>query len=104
MIHDGTIYDEYLGLDYRVAYELNLYFYTLRDILKWAMARGFHTYRSTPLNYDPKLHLGCQLVPLDLYVMHTSTLINPIFRRALHFLQPTKHDPVLKQFANAREL
>lgn len=104
MVHDGTIYDEYLGLDYRVAYELNLYFYTLRDILKWATARGFHTYCSTPLNYDPKLHLGCELVPLDLYVMHTSAFINPIFRRALHFLQPTKHDPILKQFPNAREL
>lgn len=104
MVHGGTIYDEYLGLDYRVAYELNLYFYTLRDILTWAMARGFHSYCSTPLNYDPKLHLGCELVPLDLYVMHTSAFINPIFRHALYFLQPTKHDPVLKQFANAREL
>ena len=56
------------------------------------------------MNYDPKLHLGCELVPLDLYVMHTGTLINPLFRRALRFLQPTKHDPVLKQFANAHEL
>jgi predicted N-acyltransferase len=104
LIHDGTIYDEYLGLDYSVAYDLHLYFYTLRDILSWAMNEGLRAYCSTPLNYDPKLHLGCELVPLDLYVMHTGTLINPIFRRALRFLQPTKHDPVLKQFANAHEL
>jgi predicted N-acyltransferase len=104
MIHDGTIYDEYLGLDYAVAYDLNLYFYTLRDIISWALAQGLHAYCSTPLNYDPKLHLGCKLVPLDLYVMHTASFINPFFRRALRFLQPTKHDPVLKQFANADEL
>ena len=45
----ATIYDEYLGLDYRVAFDLNLYFYTLRDILRWAMARGFHSYCSSPL-------------------------------------------------------
>jgi hypothetical protein len=32
MVHDGTIYDEYLGLDYSVALDLHLYFYTLRDI------------------------------------------------------------------------
>ena len=104
LVHNGTIYDEYLGLDYRVAYELNLYFYTLRDIITWALGQGLHSYCSSPLNYDPKLHLGCELVPLDLYVMHTGPLINPLFRRALRFLQPTKHDSVLKQFANAHEL
>jgi predicted N-acyltransferase len=104
LVHDGAIYDEYLGLDYRVAFDLHLYFYTLRDILRWALAQGLHSYYSSPLNYDPKLHLGCHLVPLDLYVMHTGALLNPIFRRALHFLQPTKHDPVLRRFANAHEL
>lgn len=104
LVHDGTIYDEYLGLDYSVAYHLNLYFYTLRDILTWALEQGLRSYYSSPLNYAPKLHLGCDLVPLDLYVMHTATLLNPVFRRALHFLQPTKHDPVLKQFPNANEL
>ncbi len=104
LIHDGTIYDEYLGLDYNVAFNLNLYFYTLRDIITWALDQGLHSYCSSPLNYAPKLHLGCELVPLDLYVMHTTTLLNPVFRRALRFLQPTKHDPVLKQFANAHEL
>ena len=104
LVHDGTIYDEYLGLDYRVAFDLNLYFYTLRDIITWALEQGLHSYCSTPLNYDPKLHLGCELVPLDLYVMHTGALLNPIFRRALGFLQPTRHDPILRQFANAHEL
>ena len=104
LVHDGTIYDEYLGLDYRVAFDLNLYFYTLRDIITWALDHGLHSYCSSPLNYDPKLHLGCELVPLDLYVMHTGALLNPIFRRALHFLQPTRHDPVLRQFVNAHEL
>jgi predicted N-acyltransferase len=104
LVHNGTIYDEYLGLDYRVALELSLYYYTLRDIISWALAQGLRSYCSSPLNYDPKLHLGCELVPLDLYVMHTGLLINPLFRRALRFLQPTRHDPVLKQFANAHEL
>ncbi len=104
LVHDGTIYDEYLGLDYRVAFDLNLYFYTLRDIITWALEQGLRSYCSSPLNYHPKLHLGCELVPLDLYVMHTATLLNPIFRRALQFLQPTRHDPVLRQFSNAHEL
>ncbi len=104
MVHDGTIYDEYLGLDYSVAYDLHLYFYTLRDIIRWSLAQGLQTYCSSPLNYDPKLHLGCDLVPLDLYVMHTGAFLNPIFRRAIKFLEPTRHDPVLRQFPNAHQL
>ena len=104
LVHDGVIYDEYLGLDYRVAFDLHLYFYTLRDIISWAIGQGLHSYCSSPLNYDPKLHLGCLLAPLDLYVMHTGAILNPLFQRALRFLQPTRHDPVLQQFPNASEL
>jgi predicted N-acyltransferase len=104
LIHDGKIYDECLGLDYTVALDLHLYFYTLRDVLIWAMQHGLKEYRSGPLNYDPKLHLGCKLMPLDLYVMHTRAFLNPIFCRVLKYLEPTRHDPVLRRFPNANEL
>lgn len=104
LVHDGTIYDDYLGLDYRVALDLHLYFYTFRDIIRWALAQGLERYRSSPLNYHPKLHLGCDLYPLDLYVQHTSAWLNPIFRPALKFLEPTRHDKVLKRFRNADQL
>ena len=100
-VHGDTIYDEYLGMDYRVALDLHLYFYTLRDIISWALEQRLRYYCSTPLNYDPKLHLKCHLVPLDLYVRHRVRLVNPIFRRAAKFLEPTRHDPVLRQFPNA---
>src|ERR1043166_2059961 len=62
-----TIYDECLGLDYGVALDLPLYFYTMRDVISWAIAQGLRWYVSGPLNYDPKLHLRHELAPLDLY-------------------------------------
>jgi predicted N-acyltransferase len=104
LVHDGTIYDDYLGLDYRVALDLHLYFYTLRDILSWSLTSGLKRYRSSPLNYQPKLHLGCDLFPLDLYVRHTNPVLNMVFGPVLKFLEPTRHDPVLKRFRNADEL
>jgi predicted N-acyltransferase len=104
MVYGGTIYDDYLGLDYSVALDLHLYFYTLRDILSWALEQGLESYCSSPLNYHPKLHLGCDLLPLDLYVMHTGVLLNPLFRRAVKLLAPTRHDPVLQKFPNADQL
>ncbi|MEP6956513.1 MAG: GNAT family N-acetyltransferase [Chthoniobacterales bacterium] len=104
LVHNGVIYDDYLGLDYAVALDLHLYFKTFRDILTWSLAQGLTSYRSSPLNYRPKLHLGCSLLPLDLYVMHTRGWLNAIFCHALTFLEPTRHDPVLQQFPNAHEL
>jgi hypothetical protein len=104
LVCDAKIYDECIGLDYSVALDLHLYFYTLRDILSWALEQGLKYYYSNPLNYEPKLHLDCELAPLDLYVIHTNPLLNPIFRRLIKYLGPTRHDPVLARFPNADQL
>jgi predicted N-acyltransferase len=104
LVCGDAIYDECLGMDYSVALKLSLYFYTLRDVLAWAIEHCLKYYYSTPLNYEPKLHLHCELVPLDLYVRHASSLINPIFGRFVKCLGPTRHDPVLRRFANADQL
>jgi predicted N-acyltransferase len=104
LVCDDAIYDECIGLDYSVALDLHLYFYTLRDIVSWSLQQGLKYYYSNPLNYGPKLHLRCELVPLDLYVMHTNALLNPIFRRMIRYLGPTRHDPFLRRFPNADQL
>ena len=104
LVHGDKIYDDYLGLDYQVALDLHLYFHTFRDIVSWSLQQGLKIYRSSPLNYHPKLHLGCDLFPLDLYVTHTAAWLNPVIRQALRFLEPTRYDAVLKRFRNANEL
>ena len=104
LVCDDTIYDECLGLDYAVAFDLHLYFYTMRDVIRWAIDQQLRFYCSGPLNYDPKLHLGHELAPLDLYVLHTRPLLNWIFRFAVKYLEPTRHDPILKKFPNADQL
>ena len=100
MVHDGTLYDNYLGLDYAHALDLHLYFVTIRDLIAWGIAERLHTYYSTPLNYDPKLHLRFDLAPLDLYVRHVNGFFNVFFRRIAPLLEPTRYDPFLRRFAN----
>jgi predicted N-acyltransferase len=104
LVCGDAIHDECIGLDYSVALDLHLYFYTLRDIISWALQQGLKYYYSNPLNYEPKLHLDCELVPLDLYVRHTSALLNPIISRVIKYLGPTRHDPVLQRFPNVDQL
>ena len=104
LVCGDIIYDECLGLDYNVALDLHLYFYTLRDVIRWAIDHRVRYYCSGPLNYDPKLHLGHELAPLDLYVLHTRPLFNRIFRSVVKYLEPTRHDPILRRFPNADQL
>jgi hypothetical protein len=104
ILQGDTIHAEYLGLDYAVALDLHLYHYTFRDIINWGIAGGYKWFRSSSLNYDPKLHLRYQLDPIDLYVRHTSTICNSVFSRILPWLEPTRYDKTLKKFANYDEL
>lgn len=104
LIQGDTLYGEYLGLDYSIALKLHLYFYVMRDIISWAIANKFKAIVSTSLGYAPKLQMRHVLEPLDLYIRHTSPLLNAVFRRVLPLLGPTRNDPVLTKFPNHGDL
>jgi hypothetical protein len=72
--------------------------------MTWAIANGYKRYLSTGLNYDPKLHLRFRLSPLDLYVRHTSRIINVALMWMLPLLGPTRYDKTLSRFSNYAEL
>ena len=104
MLEGEDFFAEYVGFDYQVALKLHLYHYCVRDMISWAIAHGFKTFRSSALNYDPKLHLRHRLDPIDLYVRHVSPLANLILKRVLPIIEPTHSDPILRMFPNYSEL
>ncbi len=104
MIHETAFYAEYIGLDYDVAIDLHLYHWMYRDMVSWAIANGYKEFRSSGLNYDPKLHFRHLLDPMDLYVRHTSGIMNRALKVLLPILEPTKHDATLHKFSNYHEL
>jgi len=104
MVQGDALYAEYVGFDYEVALDLHLYHYAVRDMISWAIANGYKWFRSSPLNYDPKLHLRHSLDPVDLYVRHTSKLANLVLQRLLPLLAPTRYDKTLPKFSNYDEL
>jgi hypothetical protein len=104
MFEGDAFYPEYVGFEYSVALQVHLYHYVVRDMIAWAIDHGFVRLRSSGLNYDPKLHLRHRLDPIDLYVRHGSPAINLLLKRLLPWIEPTRHDPVLKRFPNYDEL
>jgi Acetyltransferase (GNAT) domain len=96
-IWNGTLYDNDIGLDYAVAYELNLYYVTFRDLLNWALTNGLRRYASAPFSYDPKLRLRLKPQPVDVYVKHISPWLNPLIKLFAVLFEPTRTDPVLRR-------
>lgn len=103
-IQADNICHEYVGFDYSVAFDLNLYYRVFHDIIEWAIANHYKRFYSGSLSYDPKWHLRQSLYPVDLYVRHTSGLINAGLKRLLPLMEPTRSDPILPQFHNYNEL
>jgi hypothetical protein len=104
MLQADAFYAENIGLDYGCAFDLHLYHYAYRDMVSWAIDHGYQEFRSGSLNYDPKLHFRHALDPIDLYVRHTSTLVNAALKLLLPALDPTRYDKTLKKFANFDQL
>ncbi|EAQ35722.1 hypothetical protein NB311A_12899 [Nitrobacter sp. Nb-311A] len=104
MVEGDEIFAEYIGLDYHFALDLHLYHYVSRDVISWAMAHGYKRFRSSGLNYDPKLHLGHRLDPIDLYVRHVSPVANWIMRLVLPWIVPVRYDATLRKFASYRQI
>jgi hypothetical protein len=73
-------------------------------MVSWAIANGYKEFRSSGLNYDPKLHLRHLLDPIDLYVRHTSAILNTALKRLLPLLEPTRYEKTLRKFPNYDEL
>jgi len=104
LLQGDELWDEYIGLDYSVALDLHLYFYTFRDTVQWAISQGYKWYCSSALNYEPKARLGSELIPLDLYVSHTSAVLSLVLRLVLPWLEPTRNDMSLRKFPNFANL
>ena len=104
LVHDGAMHHLNIGFDYAVSLDLQLYYVTMRDLFRWAVDHGLKRYETGQLNYDPKLHFRMRLAPLDLYSRYSSPLLNPLFKLALGFLQPVRHDPTIQRFPNTEEL
>ncbi|MGY2806826.1 hypothetical protein ACVIHF_003556 [Bradyrhizobium sp. USDA 4506] len=104
MVEGDSLFWEYVGLDYAVALDLHLYYYTIRDMMNWAIANGYRWLRSTGLSYEPKFRMRHDLDPLDLYVRLRSPLPNAIFRLLLPWIVPARYDKTLRKFANYHEV
>lgn len=93
---EDTLIDEFLGMDYSVAYQYSLYFITFRDIITWCIENGIKKYGSGAMAYETKRRLGHTFIPLFIYASFTNKFLNRFIKLIAWFLRPENFDQGLK--------
>jgi predicted N-acyltransferase/multidrug transporter EmrE-like cation transporter len=96
LVSGGTLIDEYIGMDYTLAYQYHLYYVTFRDVFNWCLQNNVKTIQGGSLNYDPKKRLDFVFVPQSIFLKHKNSFLNFFFGILCKILQPDNFDPVLK--------
>jgi len=85
-IHGDLLIDKFIGFDYAVSHEYNLYFISWCYNIQWCLENSIHHYQVGQTDYAPKTHMGGRLIPLYAYVKHTNTAVNLLLRILSRFL------------------
>jgi predicted N-acyltransferase len=96
VLHDGQrLLDKFLGMDYAVAREYNLYFLTWMENVRYCIERGLPLYQSGQGLHREKLRLGSKLAANWLWYRHRNRLLDFIFASAERLFRLDRHDPEL---------
>jgi predicted N-acyltransferase len=93
---NGVLMDKYIGLDYDISQQVNLYSLSWLHNIQMCIRDGFHTFQSGQAAYETKLSLGATLTQTYILFKHRNPLINPILKLASRVLAYGNFDPALK--------
>ena len=97
LVRKDYFIDYYLGFDYSVALNYNLYFIRFRDLLNWCLKNGMRKYEMGATSYEPKRRLGFSFVRYYFYMRHRNAILNLFFGLCSEFLKPERFDPVFRE-------
>jgi hypothetical protein len=87
VLHDGQrLIDKYIGMDYACARELNLYYVSWMENVRYAIEHGIGIYQSGQGLPEEKLRLGSTLAANDLWYRHRNRWIDGTMKTAEHAL------------------
>ena len=96
VLHDGKrLLDKFLGMDYAVARDYNLYFCTWMENVRYCIEHGLTVYQSGQGLHREKLRLGSRLSPNWLWYRHRNRVLDAILAVIEHIARLDRHDPEL---------
>jgi predicted N-acyltransferase/multidrug transporter EmrE-like cation transporter len=96
VLHDGTtLLDKFLGMDYTVARQYNLYYVTWLQNVRYCVEHGLQRYQAGQGLHREKLRLGSRLSPNWLWYRHRNRLVDKVFAAFERLFRLDRHDPQL---------
>jgi predicted N-acyltransferase len=96
LLHDERrVLDKFLGMDYAVARDYNLYFVSWMENVRYCIAHGVPLYQSGQGLHREKLRLGSRLGANWLWYRHRSRVLDAIFASVEKLARLDRHDPEL---------
>lgn len=88
----SRVVGKYLGMDYTVSREHELYFALSLRTIDISASRGFKEIEFGETSYHFKKELGCELVDTWLYYRHRNPIAHTLLARFAFLLEPSKNE------------
>ena len=95
--NNNRLIDKYIGMDYELISQYNLYFNSWLYNVRYCIERGIPIYQSGQALYGPKLRLGCRLQPNWQYFRHRNVTINSLLKLVAKFIRLDRFDPAIAE-------
>lgn len=92
LVQQDALVDKYLGFDYTVSRQYELYYISFLNNVQWCLDNGKKSYLLSQGGYSTKRRLGARLIPLRALVRYVNPLITQIIRLFSRFLMPKKSE------------
>lgn len=83
---NDTLIFEFVGYDYNISHEYDLYVNILLTIVKYGIDNGFRYINLGQTAYDAKLKLGAKMNYNYLLFSHSNRFINWLIKKSIHYL------------------
>jgi len=90
LIQKDALVDKYLGFDYTVSQQYELYYISFLKNVQWCLDNGKKNYLLSQGGYSTKSRLGAKLIPLRALVRYVNPLITFFISLFSRFLMPEK--------------
>ncbi len=96
VLHDGSrLLDKFLGMDYAVARDYNLYFFSWMENVRYCIEHGLPLYQSGQGLHREKLRLGSRLSANWLWYRHRNRVLDALLAMIERLARLDRHDPEL---------
>ena len=95
-IQERYFIDYYLGFDYSVSHQYNLYLVRFKRLLEWCIENNMKAYEIGQSSYEVKRRLGFEFLPLYMYVRPRNKIwafVSKFYHRYLTF---ERFEPAVK--------